>query len=128
MYSTRGLQCRRYILYSVACLGSCFKPLQQINHVNMILYLSLVHCNMCLIFTTCSCLPPTQLLEADIVNSTAEGLDVLLHPSGAPAFLPVSHLSDHLSNCKSLLSVYKPSTRLTNVVYYGRNKDKAIVS
>ncbi|KAL9983734.1 hypothetical protein ACROYT_G005955 [Oculina patagonica] len=66
------------------------------------------------------------LLEADVVSSTAEGLDVLLHPSGAPAFLPVSHLSDHLSNCEALLSVYKPSTRLANVVYYGKSKDKSI--
>ena len=63
-----------------------------------------------------------------MVSSTAEGLDVLLHPSGAPAFLPVSHLSDHMSNCKALLSAYKPSTRLANVVYYGKNKDKSIVS
>jgi len=37
-------------------------------------------------------------------------------------------LSDHLSNCEALLSVYKPSTRLTNVVYYGKSKDKSIVS
>lgn len=63
-----------------------------------------------------------------MVGSTAEGLDVLLHPSGAPAFLPVTHLSDHLSNCEALVSVYKPSTRLTNVVYYGKSKDKSIVS
>ena len=63
-----------------------------------------------------------------MVNSTSEGLDVILHPSGAPAFLPVAHLSDHLSNCEALLSVYKPSTRLTNVVYYGKTKDKSIVS
>ena len=69
-----------------------------------------------------------QLLEADVVGSTPGGLDVLLHPSGAPAFLPVTHLSDHLSNCEALLSVYKPSTRLTNVVYYGKSKDKSIVS
>ncbi|KAJ7376225.1 hypothetical protein OS493_036048 [Desmophyllum pertusum] len=67
-----------------------------------------------------------DLLEADVVSSTAEGLDVLLHPSGAPAFLPVSHLSDHLCNCTALQSVYTPSTRLTNVVYYGRSKDKSI--
>ena len=69
-----------------------------------------------------------QLLEADVVGSTPEGLDVLLHPSGAPAFLPVTHLSDHLSNCEALRSVYKPSTRLSNVVYYGKTKDKSIVS
>ncbi|RMX61399.1 hypothetical protein pdam_00018294 [Pocillopora damicornis] len=58
----------------------------------------------------------TSLLEADVVNSSEEGLDVALLPSGAPAFLPVPHLSDHVSNCKALLSVYKPSTRLTNTV------------
>lgn len=69
-----------------------------------------------------------QLLEVDVVGSTPEGLDVLVHPGGAPAFLPVTHLSDHLSNCEALLSVYKPSTRLTNVVYYGKSKDKSIVS
>lgn len=63
-----------------------------------------------------------------MVSSTAEGLDVLLHPSGVPAFLPVTHLSDHLSNSEALLSVYKPSTRLTNVVYYGKSKEKSIVS
>ncbi|XP_022789365.1 protein RRP5 homolog [Stylophora pistillata] len=67
-----------------------------------------------------------SLLEADVVNSSEEGLDVALLPSGAPAFLPVSHLSDHVSNCKALLSVYKPSTRLTNVVYYGINKRQEI--
>ena len=75
-----------------------------------------------------SCLPPVQLLEADVVNSSEEGLDVALLPSGAPAFLPVPHLSDHVSNCKALLSVYKPSTRLTSVVCYGRNKRQEIVS
>ena len=63
-----------------------------------------------------------------MVGSTPEGLDVLLHTSGAPAFLPVTHLSDNRSNCEALLSVYKPSTRLTNVVYYGKSKDKSIVS
>ena len=63
-----------------------------------------------------------------MVNSTAEGLDVILHPSGAPAFLPVSHLSDHLSNCQALLSVYTPTTRLTSVVYYRKTKDKSVVS
>ena len=75
-----------------------------------------------------SCLPPVQLLEADVVNSSEEGLDVALLPSGAPAFLPVPHLSDHVSNCKALLSVYKPSTRLTSVFCYGRNKRQEIVS
>ena len=69
-----------------------------------------------------------QLLDADVAGSSAEGVDVLLHPSGAPAFLPVTHLSDHPSNCEALLSVYKPSTRLTNVVYYGKSEDKCIVS
>ena len=63
-----------------------------------------------------------------MVNNSADGLDVLLQPSGAPAFLPVSHLSDHQINCKALLSVYTPSTKLTNVVYYGRSKDKSMVS
>ena len=63
-----------------------------------------------------------------MVNNSADGLDILLQPSGAPAFLPVSHLSDHLINCKALLSVYTPSTKLTNVVYYGRSKDKSMVS
>jgi len=70
---------------------------------------------------------PGVLLEADVVNSTAEGLDVILQPSGAPAFLPVLHLSDHLSHCQALLSVYKPLTRLRNVVYYGKSKDKSIM-
>ena len=69
-----------------------------------------------------------QLLEGDVVNNSADGLDILLQPSGAPAFLPVSHLSDHLINCKALLSVYTPSTKLKNVVYYGRSKDKSMVS
>lgn len=69
-----------------------------------------------------------QLLEADVVNNSADGLDVLLQPGGAPAFLPLSHLSDHQINCKALLSVYSPSTKLTNVVYYGRSKDKSMVS
>nr|XP_058962333.1 protein RRP5 homolog [Pocillopora verrucosa] len=68
----------------------------------------------------------TSLLEADVVNSSEEGLDVALLPSGAPAFLPVPHLSDHVGNCKALLSVYKPSTRLTNVFCYGRNKRQEI--
>ena len=63
-----------------------------------------------------------------MVNSTFEGLDILLQPSGAPAFLPVFHLSDHHSNCKALLSVYTPSTKLTNVVFYGKRKDNSMVS
>ncbi|CAH3149742.1 unnamed protein product, partial [Porites evermanni] len=67
------------------------------------------------------------LLEGDVVNNSADGLDILLQPSEAPAFLPVSHLSDHLINCKALLSVYTPSTKLTNVVYYGRSKDKSML-
>ncbi|XP_068709241.1 protein RRP5 homolog [Montipora foliosa] len=66
-------------------------------------------------------------LEADVVSSTSEGLNVILQPSGAPAFLPVSHLSDHPSNCSFLFSLYQPSSRLTNVVYYGKRKEKAAI-
>ena len=98
---------------------------QMCSIISVLSFFALFIVLICIIF---SCLPPVQLLEADVVNSSEEGLDVALLPSGAPAFLPVPHLSDHVSNCKALLSVYKPSTRLTNAFCYGGNKRQEIVS
>lgn len=69
-----------------------------------------------------------QLADVDVVESRYDGLEVTLQPSGVPAFLPSCHLSDNLSNCDSLLPLYKPSTRLSNVVLYGKEKGRPAVS
>lgn len=75
------------------------------------------------------------MADVDVVNSTSAGLDVLVQPKGIAAFLPLFHLSDYPSHWKSLLSMNGPITgktseprRLTDVLYYGQNKDKSHVS
>ncbi|XP_044173478.1 protein RRP5 homolog [Acropora millepora] len=62
--------------------------------------------------------------DVDVVESRYDGLEVTLQPSGVPGFLPTCHLSDHLSNCASLLPLYNASTRLSNVVLYGKEKGR----
>ena len=78
---------------------------------------------------------PLQLTDIDVVGSSSAGLDVLLQPSGAPAFLPSFHLSDFPSHWQPLLDMRGPPPgevrtprRLTDALYYGRNKDKSHVS
>lgn len=56
-----------------------------------------------------------------------------IKPSNTPAFLPLAHLSDNISNCGALLEIFSPSPgeelkSLSNILYYGRDKGKSLVS
>ena len=77
-----------------------------------------------------------QIVDVDVVSQTPEGLDVMVQPSGFPAFVPLGHLSDHPGHWGHLLSVYGPTAgggtsqprRVTNVLFYGGSKKAASVS
>ncbi|CAB3976612.1 RRP5 homolog [Paramuricea clavata] len=79
-------------------------------------------------------LAPGTFVDVDVVGRTESGLDVQIKPSNTPAFLPLAHLSDNFSNCGALLEVFSPNpggnselTSLSNILSYGRNKDKSLI-
>ncbi|XP_072335851.1 protein RRP5 homolog isoform X2 [Scyliorhinus torazame] len=46
--------------------------------------------------------PTGKIVDVEVLAKVANGLEVSILPERAPAFLPATHLSDHLSNCRLL--------------------------
>ena len=77
-----------------------------------------------------------QIVDVDVVSKSSEGVDVMVQPSGFPAFVPLEQLSDHPSLWEHLLSVYGPIAegenslprRVPNVLFYGVTQKEGSVS
>nr|XP_023653770.1 protein RRP5 homolog isoform X1 [Paramormyrops kingsleyae]XP_023653779.1 protein RRP5 homolog isoform X1 [Paramormyrops kingsleyae] len=67
-------------------------------------------------------------VEAKVLRKHLEGLEVSILPEDAPAFLPIGHLSDHMSNCSLFWGALKEGDTLSNTVSLRTNKSNTILT
>ncbi|XP_069609798.1 protein RRP5 homolog [Ranitomeya imitator] len=63
-----------------------------------------------------------------IASKADDGLNVLILPKESPAFLPKTHLSDHVSNCELLWHCLQEGDELTGLMGLGTLKGKTILT
>ncbi|KAM9792618.1 protein RRP5 homolog [Neosynchiropus ocellatus] len=63
-------------------------------------------------------------LEAKVLRKTLNGLEVAILPEEVPAFLPTSHLSDHVSNCLLLWENLQEGDVVSNLTCVFNNQKK----
>ncbi|EDV20036.1 uncharacterized protein TRIADDRAFT_61471 [Trichoplax adhaerens] len=79
----------------------------------------------------------SKVVDVDLFRATAEGLDVLMQPSGLAASVPVHHLSDFHSNSRALVNYFTSQQSvnkdvntkfLKQLVTVGKTKSSVIAS
>ncbi|XP_041116751.1 protein RRP5 homolog [Polyodon spathula] len=68
-----------------------------------------------------------KIVKVTVVRKTIDGLDVSILPEEASAFLPMTHLSDHVSNCRLLWEGLGEGDIISNVMCLSKNKEHIIL-
>ncbi|MGH0135552.1 UNVERIFIED_CONTAM: hypothetical protein FKN15_066160, partial [Acipenser sinensis] len=68
-----------------------------------------------------------KIVKVTVVRKTVDGLDVSILPEAASAFLPMMHLSDHVSNCRLLWEGLGEADIISNVMCLSKNKEHIIL-
>ncbi|MGH0132943.1 UNVERIFIED_CONTAM: hypothetical protein FKN15_051161 [Acipenser sinensis] len=68
-----------------------------------------------------------QIVKVTVVRKTVDGLDVSILPEAASAFLPMMHLSDHVSNCRLLWEGLGEGDIISNVMCLSKNKEHIVL-
>ncbi|RXM27397.1 Protein RRP5-like [Acipenser ruthenus] len=68
-----------------------------------------------------------KIVKVMVVRKTVDGLDVSILPEAASAFLPMMHLSDHVSNCRLLWEGLGEDDIISNVMCLSKNKEHIVL-
>ncbi|XP_075697203.1 protein RRP5 homolog isoform X1 [Rhinoderma darwinii] len=69
-----------------------------------------------------------KIVDVKIVRKSDDGLDVLILPEERPAFLPKTHLSDHIANCELLWHCLKAGDQVTGAMCLSTIQGKTILT
>ncbi|XP_073541438.1 protein RRP5 homolog [Phyllobates terribilis] len=69
-----------------------------------------------------------KTVDVKIASKADDGLNVLILPEETPAFLPKTHLSDHVSNCELLWQCLQEGDELTGLIVLSTLKGKSILT
>ncbi|KAM4032061.1 protein RRP5 homolog [Anomaloglossus baeobatrachus] len=69
-----------------------------------------------------------KTVDVKIVSKAEDGLTVLILPEESPAFLPKTHLSDHVSNCELLWQCLQPGDQLAGLMFLSTGKGKPLLT
>ncbi|XP_039590594.1 protein RRP5 homolog [Polypterus senegalus] len=69
-----------------------------------------------------------KIVEVEVLNKSENGLNVTILPQKIPAFLPLAHLSDHVTNCNILWEVLQVGDIISNVMCLNKSSQQIILS
>lgn len=68
------------------------------------------------------------MVDARVCRKVLNGLEVSIIPEEVPAFVPTTHLSDHMTNCLPLWMALEEGDTICNLMCLTNCKKKGIVS
>jgi len=68
----------------------------------------------------------SQCRVTSVTTDGQQGLHVTLLPRGLRAFVPKMHLSDYLTSCDQLMSIYRVGVVIDEVMYFGTTKTSLV--
>ncbi|XP_051778120.1 LOW QUALITY PROTEIN: protein RRP5 homolog [Erpetoichthys calabaricus] len=69
-----------------------------------------------------------KIVEVEVLNKTENGLNVTILPQKIPAFLPLAHLSDHVTNCTILWEVLQVGDIISNVMCFNKSSQQIMLT
>ncbi|XP_077102303.1 protein RRP5 homolog [Siphateles boraxobius] len=67
-----------------------------------------------------------KAVNVRVCRKVLDGLEVSIVPEEAPAFVPIVHLSDHVTNCFPLWMALEEGDTISNLMCLSKNKKKGI--
>ncbi|KAK7165863.1 hypothetical protein R3I93_005826 [Phoxinus phoxinus] len=67
-----------------------------------------------------------KAVNVRVCRKVLDGLEVSIVPEEAPAFIPIVHLSDHVTNCFPLWMALEEGDTISNIMCLSKNKKKGI--